>query len=319
MTSGIEVARPAASSASGAPPALALALDRALSPPLVAAVPSGARKSRASAPPSDALVLLVGAHLSKPAVRDLVRKVPGVGPLYERAIAGTKQFAPGFAVWAPKLGAFMLLSASSEAIRLGKGGPRFGYATMVDPAGKHVQLGVGRVDPLGLKPDGQFYFWNVRVSPDGMARALAESSAKPGREVVVGSGVVGLAGVPQCRYGPAHASLTTALGAGVGLRATVVARGGEVYFKVGALSVPEPLMQGAISAAAKMLSAKDALVCRDGRALRAQVAEVARAAAVSAGNRALFTAEQLTSALQLAAAIASAIAGAAAMQPGELR
>ena len=317
MTSGLEAARPAAVTATGAPPALAL--DRAFSPPLLAAVPPGARKSRASAPSSDALVLLVGGHLSKPAVRDQVRKVPGFGPLYERAIAGTKQFTPGFTAWAPKLGALMVFSSSNEAIRLGKSGPRVGYATMVDPASKHVQLGVGRADPLGLKPDGQFYFWNVRVAPDGMVRALTESAAKPGKEVFVGIGVVGLAGEPQCRHGSEHASMTTALSAGVGLGVPVFARGGEVYFKFGGLSVSEPLMQLAISAAAKILSGIDAWVCRDSDALRAQVANIAKAAAASAGNGVRFTAEQLTSALQLAAAIASAIAGAAAMQPGELR
>ena len=316
MTSGLEAARPAAVTATGAPPALAL--DRAFSPPLLAAVPSGARKSRASAP-FDALVLLVGGHLSKPAVRDRVRNVPGFGPLYERAIAGTKQFTPGFTAWAPKLGALMVFSSSNEAIRLGKSGPRVGYATMVDPASKHVQLGVGRADPLGLKPDGQFYFWNVRVAPDGMVRALTESAAKPGKEVVVGIGVVGLAGEPQCRHGSEHASMTTALSAGVGLGVPVFARGGEVYFKFGGLSVSEPLMQLAISAAAKILSAKDAWVCRDSNALNARVKGYLDDAVVSAGNGVRFTAEQLTSALQLAAAFASAIAGAAAMQPGELR
>lgn len=309
MKSGIGVARPAASTAPGAWP----------EPPLVAAIPSGPLKSRASAPSSDALVLLVGGLLSKPAVLDQVRKVPGFGPLYERAIAGTKQFKPGFAAWAPKLGALMVFSSSNEAISLGKSGPRFGYATMFDPASKHVQLGVGRAGPLGSKPDGQFYFWNVRVAPDGMVRALAESAARPGKEVFVGIGVVGLAGEPQCRHGSDRASLTTALSAGVGLGVTVFARGGEVYFKFGGLSVSEPLMQLAISAAAKMLSAKDAWVCRDSDALTARVKGYLDDAVVSAGNGVRFTAEQLTSALQLAAAMASAIAGAAAMQPGELR
>ena len=213
----------------------------------------------------------------------------------------------------------MVFSSSNEAIRLGKSGPRFGYATMVDPASKHVQLGVGRFDPLGMKPDGQFYFWNVRVAPDGMVRALTESAARPGKEVFVGLGVVGLAGEPQCRHGSEHASLTTALSAGVGLAVTVFARGGELYFKFGGLSVSEPVMQLAISAAAKLLSAKDAWVCRDSDALTARVKGYIDDAVVSAGNGVRFTADQLTSALQLAAAITSAIAGAAAMQPGELR
>lgn len=130
----------------------------------------------------------------------------------------------------------------------------------------------------------------------------------PGKEVFVGIGVAGLAGEPQCRHGSDHASLATALSAGVGLGVTVFTRGGEVYFKFGGLSVSEPLMQLAISAAAKMLSAKDAWVCRDSDALTARVKGYLDDAVVSAGNGVRFTAEQLTSALQIAAAIASAIA-----------
>jgi hypothetical protein len=135
----------------------------------------------------------------------------------------------------------------------------------VGPGRNSPQLGIGNAGPVKGR-DTDFWFWNTRITPDGASAVVNRSLAQPGQPLVMGTVNAGILTKPQCISGAKEGGAASALAAGVGFQAQLVAQDGQVYFRSGPIPLPPAVFQAVLSAAGGALSGSTALGCRSGQA-----------------------------------------------------
>jgi hypothetical protein len=198
-------------------------------------------------------------------------------------------FGPALAVYFPEAKTAFITSTGSVAAPLvGNGISKGASALGLDPALgrlKYVatynhemntwQLGIGN----SVMHQGYGYFYNARVSPDGLAAATAKSLKSQGKDIPVGTLNFGVIQSPRCdekttspilnsrgqRTGTTmEPGVFSRAATGVGLQAQLVARDGQLGVKFGRFDnvMPLAIFEGATAAASSLLSNSDNIACK---------------------------------------------------------
>jgi hypothetical protein len=226
---------------------------------------AGATRSRHPAPAAEpgALQPFFGAHLGTPAAERALSSLPGVGRMLDSARGLLRGAAPGVVVFFPQPKTLFVTSKDS-IIGIVPGMPLKPIVT-VGPGRNSPQLGIGNAGPVKGR-DTDFWFWNTRITPDGASAVVNRSLAQPGQPLVMGTVNAGILTKPQCISGAKEGGAASALAAGVGFQAQLVAQDGQVYFRSGPITLPPAVFQAVLSAAGGALSGSTALGCRSGQA-----------------------------------------------------
>jgi hypothetical protein len=234
-----------------------------------------------------------------------VRQHGGAGVLdgVRRLMRGNE---PGVVAYLPNSGS-LFFSASTPTVKIN--GSPLRPTVVANPKTGDISAGVGNFY-AAPGPKGHLWFWNALANTTAIRNGITRSAAAPGQEVSLGSASLGIAVLPQCRQGSAQPGLVTTVGYGTSLRMGLVARDGQLQFKLGNLRLEPVLAQAAMSATAEILSRTDALLCRSGSVAQ-QAAEVARGVVrrLSSSMQHGAPAQHATAVAGFAAALASAMLG----------
>lgn len=269
-------------------PASPLLLAKAVPPPggkAAPATPPGVKAGVVADPPAGNW--FVGVKLG---AQDQKLMIPGTNRKLD-----LNGFGPALAVYFPEARtAFITSTGSVPAPIIGNGVSKGASALGLDPALgrlKYVatyndrdnkwQLGVGN----SVAHQGWGYFYNARISPEGLAAATDKSLKAPGKEIPLGTLNFGVIQSPRCdEKTPASTSpildrrgqpiqhpgtsMEPGVGSraltGVGLQARLVMRDGHLGVRFGPLNnvVPLAVFEGATAAASSLLSNTDNIACK---------------------------------------------------------